>query len=331
MILEYGAGLIGFGHYLPAEVESNEELCKYLDGITPGWIVEKTGITQRFIAAKDETASGMAVNAARAAIANAGINIADIGLIIGCTYSHDYQFPPLSAKMQKELGAKNAQVFDLQANCAGFVTGLKTAADSLLTDKDMQFALVIGVELHTRFSNRSNHETSMFLSDGAGAAILGKVASGSGIIGHNFHADTSTYESVRLRGGGSSFPPIGREQDPAIDYMEMNGLATWKQAITNLPVSIRKACAKAGITTEQIDFLLFHQANLALIQYIVKKMKLPLDKTFTDVERVGNTGSASLAIVLSEAHQNDLIKKDSILALSAVGAGFIFGTTIWKM
>ena len=327
---DYGIGIIGSGHHLPATVESNEDLCRELDGISPEWILEKTGITQRYIAGKEDTASGLALSAVNKAINNARINIEDVGLIIGCTYTHDYLFPPLSAKIQKELKAKNAQVFDVQANCAGFLTGLTIASDRMKIDSSIKFAIVIGVELQTRYINKKNIETSMYLSDGAGAIVLGKVKYFHGIITSFFHADTSNYEAVRLRGGGSSYPFIERNFNPDVDYMEMNGLATWKQVITNIPYSIQKICEKSKINLTEIDLILFHQANLNLLHYIMKKMKKDLNKTFTNVERIGNTGSASLAIVLSEAIEKRKIKENDLVLMVAVGAGYIYGSNLWK-
>lgn len=332
MANNYGAGIgiIGVGHSLPSQIETNEDLCKSLENVSPEWIIEKTGITRRYIASTEDTASGLAIFASIKAIKMAGINNSQIGLIIGCTYSHDYQFPPLSAKVQKELKASNAQVFDIEATCTGFLTGLTVASERILNDNYIKYALVIGVELQTRYTDRKDVETAIFLSDGAGAVILGRVPKGQGIIASSFHADTSTYESVRLRGGGSSYPGIGRKITPEIDYMEMNGLATWKQAITNLPISARRVCNKAHIPIEEIDLFLFHQANLNLIYYVLKKLKVDVKKTYTNIEEIGNTGSASLAIVLSEAVQKNIVKENQYVLMTAVGAGFIFGSSIWK-
>ncbi|MFH0734098.1 MAG: ketoacyl-ACP synthase III [bacterium] len=330
MQFDYGIGILGTGQYLPGIIETNEQLCKNIPDITPEWIVTKTGITQRYIAEKEETASNMALQASLKAIEEAGIFSNEIGLIIGCTFSHDYQFPPLSAKIQKELKAKDAQVFDIQANCSGFQTGLTVASDRMFLDSSIKYALVIGVELQTRFSNRTNFETAIFLSDGAGAVILGKVDSNYGILNSYFFADTSTYESVRLRGGGSSYPSNGREFNERIDFMEMNGLATWKQAITNLPITIKKILLKTNLSIEDIDIVLFHQANLNLIHYVLKKMKIPIEKTYTNVERIGNTASASLAIVLCEAISKGRIKRNNLVLTATVGAGFIYGASIWR-
>ena len=145
-----------------------------------------------------------------------------------------------------------------------------------------------------------------------------------------FYTDSSNFEAVRMRGGGSSFKNMDRDWDLTVDYMEMNGIATWKQAITHLPTVIRKACAKSGIDPKEIDFLVFHQANLNMIEYVVRKMGYGMDKTFTNVQEIGNTGAASVGIALSEAASNRLLKNDDLVVLAAVGAGFNFGASVWR-
>jgi 3-oxoacyl-[acyl-carrier-protein] synthase-3 len=319
----------GVGHHLPECAEDNATLCRNLE-VTPEWILEKTGIEQRYIAGKNESASQYAVFAAEAAVKMAGISVDEIDLIIACTFSGDYIYPPLSAKVQRELKANNAQIFDLQANCTGFVTGLTVASDRMRVDQSVRNAVVIGVEFLSRYIDRLDVNTAIYLSDGAGAAVLSRCSDPIyGIKSSAFHTDSSNYESVRMRGGGSSHSFVGRAFDPEIDYMEMNGIATWKQAITHLPRVIRKACTKSGFAPENVDFMLFHQANLRLIEYIVRKMGYKMEQTFTNVARVGNTGSASLAIAMSEAVQRNLLKDGDTLVLAAVGAGFNFGASVW--
>lgn len=322
--------IVGVGHHLPEQSEDNAALCRNL-GVSPEWIVEKTGIEQRFIAHPDESASQYAVLAAQRAIEMAGISVDEVDLIIACTFSGDYIYPPLSAKVQMELKATNAQIFDLQANCTGFVTGLTVASDRMRVDSSVRNSVIIGVEFLSRYIDRSDIDTSIYLSDGAGAAVLGRSDdSAHGVMSSAFYTDSSNYESVRMRGGGSSYPIIGRAFDPAVDYMEMNGIATWKQAITHLPRVIRRACEKSGVAAAEVDFLLFHQANLRMIEYIVRKMGYKPEQTYTNVARVGNTGSASLAIAMSEAVQQKLIKDGDSVVLAAVGAGFNFGASVWR-
>ena len=324
-----GIVIAGVGHQLPETVEDNETLCRKLD-VTPDWIVEKTGIQQRYIAGPEDSASSLSIAAARKALAMAGVAADHIDLIIVCTFSGDYIFPPVSAKVQHELGATHAQIFDVQANCTGFVTGLTVASDRMRVDTAVRHALVIGVELNSRYVDRSDVNSAIYLSDGAGAAVLSRVPGEVGIIASAFHTDGSNYEAVRMRGGGSSHGRHGRDFDKTIDYMEMNGIATWKQAITNVPKAIKRACEKSGVEVADIDFFLFHQANYNMIEYIVRKMRSDMSKTHTNVREVGNTGAASPAIAMSEAVDRELIKNGDLVVLAAVGAGFNFGASVWR-
>jgi 3-oxoacyl-[acyl-carrier-protein] synthase-3 len=328
--MDYGIGILGASHYLPEGIQTNEELCNVITDVTPEWILTKTGIKRRYIASKDDSSSNMATIAAKKLLGRFNISPNKINLIVTATFSPDYMFPPVSAKIQLNLGSKNAQIIDVNTNCTGFVTALTVASDRMRIDDTYEYALVIGVELHTRFINPQDKETAIFFSDGAGVALLGKVKKGSGIISSKFLTDSSTYESVRFRGGGSSYPLLNRVFTPEIDYIEMNGLATWKQAITNLPKVIKELLEKSDISIEEIDFCIFHQANLNLIQYIMAKLKIPLYKTYTNVEEIGNTGSASIGIALSEAIEKDKVKSGQKVLLAGVGAGFNFGASIWQ-
>jgi 3-oxoacyl-[acyl-carrier-protein] synthase-3 len=328
---DYGIGILATGHSLPETIQTNEELCLSMQDVTPEWILSKTGIQRRYVASETDSASSLAVSAALKAIEKAGIGVNQIGLIIAATFSPDYMFPPVSAKIQKELKASNAQIIDINTNCTGFVTAMTLAADRMKSDSDIKYSLVVGVELHTRFIDKSDKETAIFFSDGAGVAILHQVVKGQGILASKFKTDSSTYEAVRFRGGGSSYPFANRAFQPEVDYIEMNGLATWKQAITNLPIVIKNSCASVNMPVEDIEFFIFHQANLNLIHYVMAKLKVPKLKTYTNVEEIGNTGSASVGIALSEAFEKGLIQKGSCLMLAGVGAGFNFGASIWKI
>lgn len=331
MIEQNNIGIIGTGHYLPKKIQTNEELCEELTEVSPDWILSKTGIKKRHIAEETDSASSMSIEAAKGVLEENNIKPEEIGLIIVATFSPDYMFPPVSAKIQKELNAKNAQIIDVNTNCTGFVTALTVASDRMTVDQSLKYSLVIGVELHTRYINPKDKETAIFFSDGAGVALLGRVDKDSGIVSSKFHTDSSTYESVRFRGGGSSYPFINRSFSPEIDFIEMNGLATWKQAITNLPIVIEKLCESCSVNIDEIDFTVFHQANLNLIQYVMAKLKIPPEKTYTNVQDIGNTGSASIGIALSEAIAADKIKKGDLLLLAGVGAGFNFGASLWRM
>jgi 3-oxoacyl-[acyl-carrier-protein] synthase-3 len=329
MTIDSGVAIAGVGHHLPDLIEDNETLCANLD-VGPEWIMEKTGIKRRYLARPEDSASDFAAKAAQNALDMAGIPADEVDLIVVCTFSGDYIFPPVSAKVQSLLKAPHAQIFDVQANCAGFVTGLTVASDRMLVDPTVRNALVIGVELNSRYINRSDVSSAIYMSDGAGAAVLTRTEVGKGIMASAFHTDSSNFEAVRMRGGGSSFGSKDRAWDPSVDYMEMNGIATWKQAITHLPTVIRKACAKSGIDPKEVEFLVFHQANLNMIEYVVRKMGYGMEKTFTNVQEIGNTGAASVGIALSEAVSKGLMKDGQLVVLAAVGAGFNFGASVWR-
>lgn len=327
-----GIGIIATAHYLPEKVQTNDELVVNIPDITPEWIIEKTGIRNRRIIAENETASSMSLNACNDVLLKAGITGEDLGLIMVASFSQDYLFPPLSAKIHSKLGAtKDCQILDINTNCTGFVTATTIAVERMKANPKIKYSLIIGVEVLTRFTNPADKDTAIFFSDGAAAILLGRVPQHAGYINAAFRTDTSTYESVRLRGGGSTYSKPYRNFLPEIDFIEQNGLATWKQAVANLPVVINSVIAESNISIADVDFFVFHQANDNLISYILKKLRIPEDRTYNNVKEIGNTGAASIGIALSEAFDKGLIKPGSFLVLAGVGAGFNFGANLWKM
>lgn len=327
-----GIGIIGAGHYLPSKVQSNEELCKIIPDLSPEWIISKTGIKNRYHLSPGETASSMAIEASKMAIEKSGIDVADIQLVVLASFSQDYLFPPMSAKVHSHFGLpKDCQIIDINTNCVGLVTALTMAHDRMSNDSEIKNALIIGVEVLSKFTNPIDKETAVFFSDGASAVVLGRVSENIGFQGAKFMTDSSTYESVRMRGGGSVYPIAEKNDDLKVIYAEQNGLATWKQAVTTLPVVIKKLLDQQSLKVEDIDFFIFHQANGFLIDYLMKKMKVPAAKTYTNVEEIGNTGSASIGIALSEAFEKGLISKGDRLLIAGVGAGFNFGACIFNV
>ncbi|MEJ7826543.1 MAG: ketoacyl-ACP synthase III [Segetibacter sp.] len=329
---DFGVGIISTGHYLPAGIQTNEELCTILEDTTPQWIIEKTGIKKRHFVSENETASGMSLHASKSAIKKAGISVNEIGLVIVASFSQDYLFPPMSAKIHKDLALpKHCQIIDINTNCTGTVTALTMAAERMQFNTEIKYALIIGVEVLSRFTNKSDKDTAIFFSDGASAIVVGKVKKGYGLINSKFLTDSSTYESVRLRGGGSSHSSMNSPFAADIGYIEQNGLATWKQAVGNLPVVLNNVVKSSGLDMNDINFFVFHQANSNLINYILKKLRISEDRSYNNVEDIGNTGSASIGIALSEANDRGLIKSNSYLVIAGVGAGFNFGASLWKM
>lgn len=325
-------GILGTAHYLPTNIHTNEIACGQIPDLTSEWIISKTGIKRRFHVSEGETAADMAVNASQKVIKTNQIDIKKIGLVIVASFSQDYLFPPLSAKIHSALGlSKECQIIDVNTNCVGLVTAITIASERMQNDSSIKNALIIGVELLSKYTNMTDRDTAIFFSDGASALILGEVQDGFGYSSAKFLTDSSTYESVRMRGGGSSHPTNKKIEDEKALYIEQNGLATWKQAITNLPTVINKLLENEKKQMEEIDFFIFHQANSFLIDYILKKSKIPLHKTYMNVEEIGNTGSASIGIALSEAFEKGLIKRGCNMVLAGVGAGFSFGACLIKI
>lgn len=329
---EFGVGILSASHYLPTEVYTNEELCKNIEGLTPEWIIKKTGIKRRYRISKAETASSMSIQVAENLIQENEINALEIGLIIVASFSQDYLFPPLSAKLHSVIGAsKDCQIMDINTNCVGLVTATTIAAERMKANEKIKYAIIIGVEVLSEYTNLQDKDTAIYFSDGASGVLLGKVKNGYGYLNSKFATDSSTYESVRLRGGGSIYPANKPINELNARFIEQNGLATWKQAITNFPYVLKELVNDSMLKFDDIDFFIFHQANGFLIDYLLGKLKIPRYKTFTNVEEIGNTGAASIGIALSEAYKKGLINRGSLVILAGVGAGFNFGANLWKI
>ena len=322
-----GIAVLGVGKYVPKKIITNEQVSAWTH-IPCETIVAKTGIVSRHIVDDDETASGISAIASRHAIEMAGIKSEQIGLIVGCTFSGDYIYPAMACKVQDLIGARHAGAFDLLANCTGFQVGLGVVANQMLSDPRLEYGLVIGTAVQSRFIKWTDPESAMYFGDGAGAAVLGRVPQGYGILSSEIFSNPKVFDSVRLRGGGSSYPLRPENVNDGLQYYEINGLEVWKQVVQYQPTVIRRALEKIGKTTEDVDFFVFHQANLRLIEYLMGKMKQPMNKTYTNVAEIGNTADASLAITLCDAVKAGLIQRNSLIVISGVGAGFIFGATV---
>jgi 3-oxoacyl-[acyl-carrier-protein] synthase-3 len=322
-----GVGIVGVGKYVPTKLITNEQVEAWTN-IPANTIFEKTGITKRYIVDDNETASGMSATAAQEAIAMAGIKPEQIGLIIGCTFTGDYVYPAMACKIQDMIGARNAGAFDLMANCTGFQVGIGVASDRMYCDSTIQYALVIGTALQSRYINWKDPNSAIYFGDGAGAAVLGKVQPGCGVLATEVSTNGRVFEAVRLRGGGSSFPLRSENINEGLQYYEINGLEVWKQAVQYQPAAIRRSLEKIGKKVEDVDFFIFHQANLRLIEYLMGKMKQPMSKTLVNVTEIGNTADASLAIALCDAVRGNCIRSNDLIVISGVGAGFTFGSTV---
>jgi 3-oxoacyl-[acyl-carrier-protein] synthase III len=326
---EYGIGVLGVGKYLPEEVITNQQLEEWTK-IPASDIELKTGIVTRRRAAKDEIASEMSANAALEAMKSAGIEPEQVGLIVTCTFTGDYVYPAVSCKIQSLIGAKNAGTFDLMANCTGFQVGLGVVSDRMKLDPSIKYAIVIGTALQSRFIDWTNGDSAIYFGDGVGAAVLGHVPKGYGILSNAIWSNGRVFDSVRLRGGGSSFPLREDNINQKLQYYELDGKEVWKQVVQFQPRIINESLEKLGKNINDVNFFIFHQANLRLIEFLMKRMKKPMSMTMTNMEKYGNTADASQAIALCDTVNAGVLKKDDLIVMAGVGAGFIFGSTVIK-
>jgi len=322
-------GILGVGKCIPKTLLTNEEVEKKA-GLSLGIIEAKTGVKKRYIASEIETASELSAIACEAALNSAKITSEQVSSIIACTFTADYVMPALACKVHQLLDAKNASAFDVMANCTGFQVGLNLMSDRLAADPTQLYGLVLGAALQSRFVNWSDPNSCMYFGDGFGAAVLGEVPEGYGFLSHDTLTNSSVYEAVRIRGGGSSFPMRPDNIDSNLNYYEINGMEVWKQVVQHQPKIIKSALAKVGLNINDVDFFIFHQANMNLISYLMGKMKVPMDKTYANVAEIGNTAEASMAIALCEAVEKNKIKSGDIVVISGVGAGFTYGASVMR-
>lgn len=325
---DFGVSVVGVGGYVPTQPLTNEDLAA-TTGLSADEIVQRTGVEMRYVVGPGETASGISASAATEALAMADIDADRVGLVVGCTYSGDYVFPAMACRVAGLIGARKAGAFDLLANCTGFQVGLSVAADWMRQDPSVEFSLVLGTAVQSPYIDWRDPE-SIYFGDGAGAAVLGRVPPGFGILARDLYTNPVVFDSVRLRGGGSSHPLRPENINDGLQFYEMNGLEVWKQVIQYQPRVIKGALAKAGKTVDDVDFFIFHQANLRLIEYLMGRMHQPMSRTYTNVATIGNTADASLALALSGAVKEGRIKRNDLVVISGVGAGFTFGATVLR-
>lgn len=312
--MSHGIGILATASYLPPMWQTNAEVCSNVKGLTEEWIIEKTGIKQRFITTV--SCSDIANIVAHRLTTYLDIE-KEIGLIVVATFSHDKMFPPLSARVHQSIkAAKDCQILDINTNCTGLVAGTTIAVERMTANSRIKYALIIGVEVLSQYVDKTDKFTAPFFSDGASGVLLGRVPCGYGFIGSKFATDSSVYEEVKLERKG---------------YIYQNGKATWTQAITNVPYVMKELIKEHSLAMKDVDFFIFHQANKVMIDYIMDKHRIPHEKTYTNVQEIGNTGAASIGIALDEAYRKGLIKKDMLLMLVGVGAGFNFAANLWKV
>jgi 3-oxoacyl-[acyl-carrier-protein] synthase-3 len=321
------AKITGTGGYLPPRIVTNDELAA--DMATRGietsdtWIVERTGIRQRHIADPGVTTSMLATRAAQAAIENAGLTAQDIDLIIVATSTPDFIFPSTACLVQANLGAVGGAAFDVQAVCSGFVYALVTA-DSMIQAGRARHAVVIGAEVFSGILDWNDRSTCVLFGDGAGAVVL-SASDEPGIVGAKLNADGSQMHILCAAGNVAGGRVTG---DP---FLRMDGQAVFKLAVQALTRSASEVCEQAGIGLDEIDWMVPHQANVRILNFISRKLGIDDDKVIITLDKHANTSAASVPLALDVAHRDGRIRAGQLVLLQGVGGGFTWGSVLARM
>ena len=320
--------ITGTGSYLPEKVLTNADLEKMVD-TDDEWIVTRTGIRERHVAADGEATSDLAFHASVEALDSAGLAPEEIDLIIVATTTPDYPFPSTASLLQARLGAYKAAAFDIQAVCTGFVYALSTA-DQFIRSGMYKKVLVVGAEVLSSLMDWSDRSTCILFGDGAGAVVLEADESARGIVSSHLHADGSQYDLLYVPGGGSR-EPISRELlDSGRQFIRMKGNEVFRVAVNALESTVLEALEANNLKAEDIDLLVPHQANIRIINATGKKLGLSADKVMITVDRHGNTSSASIPLALCEAVKENRVKDGSLVLLEAFGGGFTWGSVLLR-
>ncbi len=319
-------GIIGTGRYVPDKVLTNQELEQMVD-TNDEWITTRTGIKERRIAAPEQATSDLALKAAEQAIAAAGITAEQIDLIVVATVTPDMSFPSTACVLQDKLGAKKAAAFDLSAACSGFIYGLANASQFIATGV-YNYALVVGAECLSRITDYTDRNTCILFGDGAGAAVLGRVPEGRGFKSFELGADGSGGELLKVEGGGSRCPVTPESLDQGRHYIYMAGREVFKFAVRIMGGAAEEALNKAGLTKQDIDLLVPHQANIRIIESALQRLDLTEDKCMINLPKYGNSSAASIPIALAEAVEEGRVKEGDCIVLVGFGGGLTWGASV---
>ncbi len=319
------ARILGSGSALPKRVVTNAELAAQVD-TSNEWIVERTGIHQRYIAGEGETTSSLAIEAARAALNNANVDAKSIDLIVLATATPDNTFPATATKVQHALGCNGGIAFDVAAVCSGFLYAL-TTADSLIRAGNASKALVIGAETFSRILDWEDRTTCVLFGDGAGAVVLEAVdnpaAGEPAILTSKLHADGAQHDLLYVDGGPSTTQTVG--------HLRMKGREVFRHAVVNLASVLAETVEDAGVSVSDIDWVVPHQANARILDATARKMGIAAEKVIVTVDQHANTSAASVPLALDVARRDGRIKQGDLILLEAMGGGFTWGASLVQM
>jgi len=325
------SSIIGTGSYMPEKVLTNDELSKIVD-TNDEWITSRTGIKERRIAAADQATSDLASEAARRAMAAAGVTAEDIQLIIVATVTPDMFFPSTACFVQKKIGAANAVCFDISAACSGFLYALQVARHFINTG-NRTTALVIGAEKLSSLINWQDRNTCVLFGDGAGAVVVrrddeGGLNAPGRVLSTVMGSDGNLADLLKVPGGASACPITAENVLSRPNTIHMEGRETFKHAVTRMLEAAQQALEMAGLKTEDVALVIPHQANARIISAIADRLNLPLDRVFMNLDKYGNTSAATIPVALDEANKAGRLKKGDVVLLVAFGGGFTWASSV---
>jgi 3-oxoacyl-[acyl-carrier-protein] synthase-3 len=317
------ARIAGIGSCLPDRILSNDDLAAMVD-TSDSWIRERTGIRQRHIAPEGVTTADLGEQAARRALEDAGIAAEDVDLIVVATTTPDFTFPSVATMLQSRLGATKGAAFDVQAVCTGFVYAL-SVADNMIARGQAQTAIVVGAETMSRILDWTDRSTCVLFGDGAGAMVLtaaepGEVEPETGILATYLRSDGRFKDLLHVDGGPSSTGTVG--------HLRMVGNQVFRHAITNIAESMTTIAGRAGVTIEEVDWFVPHQANQRILEGVARKLSIPTEKVISTVADHGNTSAASVPLAFDRAVQDGRIKRGDLVLMEALGGGFTWGAAL---
>ena len=321
------AGILGTGSYTPSRVLTNFDLEKMVD-TTDEWIRTRTGIVERRIADPDVATSDLALPAAQAALEQAQVDVSDIDLIMVGTVTPDTIFPCTASILQQKLGVKTA-AFDILVGCTGFVYGVAVAGE-MIASGAYDHILVIGAETLSRIADWEDRSTCVLFGDAAGAAVVGPVPEGRGILSYSLGNDGTNADALKVPAGGSRLPASAETVANRLHYLTMNGPEVFKFAVRSMTESGEEVVSRAGLTMKDIDLVIPHQANLRIIDAAAKRLNIPYERFVCNLERYGNTSAATIPLALDEVHREGRIKPGDLILLSSFGAGMSWASMVLR-
>jgi 3-oxoacyl-[acyl-carrier-protein] synthase-3 len=326
--MEPAAGILGTGSALPEKVLSNFDLEKMVE-TSDQWITERTGIKERRQAAPHETTSTLSVRASRKALEMAGIIPKDLDLIICSTISPDMPLPATAAFIQRDLGARSCCAFDLAAACSGFLFGM-TVAEQFIRNGACKHVLLIGAELLSRYVDYQDRKTCVLFGDGVAAVVLGPVTPPSGILASDMHTEGQFWDHLYIPAGGSACPASHETVERGGHYIKMRGNELFKVAVRNMEEVSRRVLEKAQVRATQIDLFVPHQANQRITEAVRERLGVAPEKVYANIDRIGNTSSASIPISIDECVRSGRLKRGDMILMAAFGAGVTWGAVLMR-